>query len=51
MAFSISGEESVVAEYKEEKSTNCKLLQKNYSDIDKSSDIYRNIEKLKARHE
>ena len=51
VAFSNSGEESVVAEYKEEKSINRKLLVKNYSDIDKSSDIYRIIEKLKARHE
>ena len=51
VAFSNSGEESVVAEYKEEKSINRKLLLKNYSDIDKSSDIYRIIENLKARHE
>jgi hypothetical protein len=51
VAFSHSGEESVVAEYKEEKSINRKLLLKNYSDIDKSSDLYRIIEKLKARHE
>lgn len=51
VAFSNSGEESVVAEYKEEKSINRKLLLKNYSDIDKSSDTYRIIEKLKARHE
>ena len=51
VAFSNSGEESVVAEYKEEKSINRKILIQNYSDIDKSSDIYRIIEKLKARHE
>lgn len=50
VAFSNSGEE-VVAEYKEDKSINRKLLLKNYSDIDKSSDTYRIIEKLKARHE
>ena len=53
VAFSHSYEEDnvVVAEYKEEKSISRKLLLKNYSDIDKSSEIQRIIEKLKSRHE
>ncbi len=52
VAFSHSGEEEVViAEYREDKVIKRKLLIKNYSDIDKSSDIYRIIEKLKSRHD
>ena len=52
MAFSHSGEEEVViAEYREDNSIKRELLIKNYSDIDKSSDIYRIIEKLKSRHD
>ena len=52
VAFSYSGEEEVtIAEYREEKSIKRKLLLKKYSDIDKSSDIYRIIEKLKSRHD
>lgn len=47
-----SGEElQVLAEYREDKSIKHKLLLKNYSDMDKSSDIYRIIEKLKSRHD
>ena len=50
VAFSHSGEEEVViAEYREDKVIKRKLLLNNYSDIDKSSDIYRIIEKLKCR--
>jgi hypothetical protein len=52
VAFSYCGEEEVtIAEYREEKSIKRKLLQKNYSDMDKSSDIYRIIEKFKSRHD
>ncbi len=53
VAFSHSYKEDnvVVAEYKEEKSISRKLLLKNYSDIDKTSEIQRIIEKLKSRHE
>jgi len=52
VAFSHSGEEEVViAEYREDNSIKRELLIKNYSDIDKSSDIYRIIEKLKSRHD
>ena len=48
-----SDEEEVctIAEYREEKTIKRKLLIKNYSEIDKSSDIYRIIEKLKSRHD
>ena len=49
---SSDGEESeVVAEYREDKLIKRKLLLKNYSDVDKSSEIYRIIEKLKSRHD
>lgn len=49
---SSDGEESeVIAEYREDKTIKRKLLIKNYSDIDKSSDIYRIIEKLKSHHD
>lgn len=53
VAFSHGYEEDnvVVAEYKEEKLISRKLLLKNYSDIDKSSEIQRIIDKLKSRHE
>lgn len=44
-------EARAVAEYREDKSIKRKLLIKNYYDIDKSSDIYRIIEKLKSRHD
>ena len=42
-------EARAIAEYREEKTVKRKLLIKNYSDVDKSSDIYRIIEKLKSR--
>ena len=52
LAESTDGEElQVLAEYREDKSIKRKLLIKNYSDIDKSSDIYRIVEKLKSRHD
>lgn len=40
-----------IAEYREEKLIKRKLLINNYSSVDKSSDIYRIIEKLKSRHD